>query len=148
MANAIQRLESAIEKLETLKAESTHGRWVRGDRWHVAGVMPEFGVNKCCYCNKYGEPTWVGRLNINGRRMKSHVHELDSPYWEHGVYADTGAKPIRVIDDADDADEELIVTLHRTIDAQLLILWTAIIEKSNKAAVAALADAILGETRK
>lgn len=162
MTDAIQRLESAIEKLETLKAESTHGRWVRGDRWHIAGVVPELGVNKCFYCDKDAEPSWVGRLDINGRRMKSHIHELDSPWWEHGIYADTGARPVQVINDVeeygymDDSDTELIVTLHRTIDAQLAILRASIESGANIDGELdgsywlelALADAILGETGK
>lgn len=133
----VERIQAAIKKLERLKAKSTQGEWVRGDRWGVAGVAPEmFGEGRCTYCERMGEPTWVGKRPINGKRMLAHVHESSEPLWDHGIYASRDSGPECVIYDAleygymDDVDAELITTMHRTIDAQLEFLRMAIADMS------------------
>jgi hypothetical protein len=102
--NAVERLEAAIGKLETLKAESTPGRW---DVDRVG-----FGV-RAFFDNEF-----------NGNTLICEVR--------HG-------KP----------DADLIVTLHRTIDAQLAILRSGRNITSRESEYTfdlalALADAILG----
>lgn len=162
-----ERLRAAIGRLEKLKAESTAGEWVYGDRWGVGGVdSGMYGDGKCAYCERMGEPTWIGKRPINGKRMQAHVHESSEPLWEHGIFASHGSGPICVINDTleygymDDADANLIVTLHRTIDAQLEFLRAALMDTSRlvsgtatttlgvpsyMAIAVALANAILGE---
>lgn len=110
MMNAVERLQAAIEKLVTLKVESTPGPWI------------------------YGGQGWL----FGGKRYTD--DELGDLFGE-----------LKYLD----ADGVLIVTLHRTIDAQLAILLfgvkrlTAVQTLTGKHAEAhahelALADAILG----
>jgi hypothetical protein len=101
--NAVEKLEAAITKLETLKADAKPGPWT---------IAPPHNID------------------VDWRCIDSHG----------GV----------CLADATVADAELIVTLHRTIDAQLAILRAALaIERvwpieNGGANVVALADAILG----
>jgi len=82
---------------------ATEGPWEHGDRQHVAGVLPEqFGDGKCAYCDRYGEPTWVGKQLINGKRMLAHAHESAEPWWDHGIYALRGAGSVLVVNDIDE----------------------------------------------
>lgn len=76
VANAVERLEAAIDKLETLKQESFDGPWVANHPFSYS---------------------WITGARYAGMQSK---------------IADRVRKP----------DAELIVTLHRTIDAQLAIL--------------------------
>ena len=79
---AAQEIQAAIEKLTTLKEQSTPGPW----GWDSQGIVQSFDIS-----------VQVGK------------HE-----WERiGVVAPEHVR---------DADAELIITLHRTIDAQLEIL--------------------------
>lgn len=95
--NAVERLEAAIAKLETLKAKSTGGEWIT-DRSGLHSISEEY---------TYGS-VHVGRLE-------------------------------------DGEDESLIVTLHRTIDAQLAILYRGLTSVAPEREVAEmLAAAILG----
>ena len=105
------------ERLDAIRAreqEATEGPWERGDRQHVAGVLPEqFGEGRCAFC-RMGEPTWVGRRSINGKRMLAHVHTQDKPYIEWGIYALREDGSVIVVNDTyeyglmDDADAEFI----------------------------------------
>jgi hypothetical protein len=81
--NAVERLEAAITKLETLRAESTPGRWVAEDESFNGP-----------YVRAWFDNEFNGNTGIAGTR--------------HGM-----------------PDADLIVTLHRTIDAQLAILRAA-----------------------
>jgi hypothetical protein len=118
---SVERIEAAIAKLETLKAESTPGPWRLARAQHVTHAI---------YGEKPGQEV-IGSTPRYG-----------------GLWS------------ADDG--ELIVTLHRTIDAQLAIL-RAVVESvpiwvendgpmtdaelvDNLLFELALADAILGES--
>ena len=106
----VERLTAAIEKLETLKAESTQGQWVISGAW-LHAVQP---------AHVFGSVA-VGRMD----------HERD---------------------------DALVVTLHRTIDAQLAILRAGLEQAKSEEAyphywyappkdgTLALADAILGDS--
>lgn len=148
----IERVQAAIDKLENGKSASTTGPWVRGNRWNVAGVMPKmFGEGNCAYCARFGDPTWVGRRNINGIRMLAHVHAGD--VWdERGINAVRDDGPVSVVIDTDEygsmaiADAELVVTLHATINPLLSTLerWLEYRPLAMEEPIVALADAILG----
>lgn len=110
---AVERLQAAIDKLETLKQESFDGPWVANHPFSYS---------------------WITGAQYAGMQSKIAV-QVDEP------------------------DAELIVTLHRTIDAQLAIVGDALIalreaERISPASLSsarirrlnqiALADAILG----
>jgi hypothetical protein len=109
--NAVERLEAAITKLETLRAESTPGRWVAEDESFNGP-----------YVRAWFDNEFNGNTGIAGTR--------------HGM-----------------PDADLIVTLHRTIDAQLAILRGVAAIKGTPNPLFMLdrfalnlADAILGES--
>ena len=118
--NAVEKLKAAIEKLETLKAETTPGPWTT-DSW-FPGVAFEY------------DSYW----NLAGPEYTA----------TSGVYLDGEPSiPIQA------ATADLIVTLHRTIDAQLAILRNAAeyftdfpeyVDDLDWTLLFALADAILG----
>jgi hypothetical protein len=99
--NAVERLEAAITKLETLKGSSSPGVWATGDDGDI----------------------YIDRESIGHFRWFANT-------WN--------------------PDADLIVTLHRTIDAQLAILrhvrahFSGDLGISTNRHVVALADAILG----
>ena len=115
-----------VDAAEARANAATPGPWVRGDRWHVAAVMPElFGEGKCSACARHGEPTWVGRRYINGKRMLAHVHEAAKNWYECGIVAVRDSGPISVVVETDEyglldpADAEFIA--HARTDVPALI---------------------------
>lgn len=85
-------------RLTQLAAEATPGPWIVGDRWHVAGVMPEkFGDGRCAKCNSGNPVVWEGRRDINGTKMQAHVHQSPEPWYGdgHQIFAYDGG-PSRV----------------------------------------------------
>lgn len=113
--SAVERLEAAIAKLETQKAESTPGEWNARQAFNIDGEVVGHDINTAT------------------------AYELGCTFTPN-------------------SDAELIVTLHRTIDAQLAFLRAAvesvpiwIEDGATEAEVVedlerelALADAILG----
>ena len=75
---------------------ATQGPWVFGERQNVAGAIYE---NKTCVYCKHGEPSWVGRRDINGRVMLAHVHETSVPWFDHGIYAYREDGSVSVVND-------------------------------------------------
>lgn len=122
-----ERRERALAKLERLKAESTGGRWFWDDGWLLA---EQGGWQTCFYwCNfDEGSPLHRGRSNTPGHE---HLNALSVLYGRDHGGAEVGGS---------DADKELIVTLHRTLDVQL-----ALLRLSDTPFVDALIDAILNE---
>lgn len=113
--NPVERLQAAIEKLETLKAESTEPTGGR-DSWLQGSIRRPFEDD--------GE-VYSGPVEV---RVSSDI-----------------------ITHIQAEDARLIVTLHRTIDAQLAILRSAFGDSSGShdepnafRLALALADAILG----
>lgn len=151
--NAVERLQAAITKLETLKSESTAGRWffeppserpfpqsdasllATDDTWGTCGYYCTFAPNSL---TSRGEPGKPGHEHLNSESVLT-----GWGYDASGI-------------DGSDADRELIVTLHRTIDAQLAILREGLQRAQDVAAfpkywylpptaeTLTLADAILG----
>lgn len=134
-APPVERLQAAIEKLERLKGASTPGPW-------DAEIDPDEGT-----------------LELNGGSART--------VWQNGIGTRAGSwrSTDRIIDRDDlwentdieraGADADLIVTLHRTIDAQLAILREALFQLEGSPDLAGfigneltlfmrLADAILG----
>ena len=70
------------ERIAEIKARvdaATPGPWESGNRYSICGVMPSmFGEGRCAACAREGEPIWVGRRDINGTKMLSHVHAMDA----------------------------------------------------------------------
>ena len=107
-----------LERQEAVVAARTAGDWERGDRFTFAGVLPKmFGEGKCSACEPLGLPAWIGKTDINGKRMLAHVHASDEPWWPpHGIFA-VGELPnvVNVVNDTyeyglmEDADAEAIV---------------------------------------
>jgi hypothetical protein len=133
--NAVERLEAAIVKLEQLNAESTPGPW---QWWNL----------------ERADRGWTG----NGPTLETVARDdLDPECAKAGVIVAWGHDAWGL--DVEPADADLIVTLHRTIDAQLAILRTALVivtpepgflhsydagPGSQVGNALALADAILG----
>jgi hypothetical protein len=129
----VERLTAAIEKLEALKADSTPGPW-----WH----WPEAGVIEIY--SDWRDPARTGSEVVIAPRIRPR----DGWGREATIYRDNY-----------EPNAELIVTLHRTIDAQLAILRRALdvatpidgqasydIGPGSRVGQAlALADAILGD---
>ena len=113
------------EALRALADAATPGPWERGDRQHVAGVLPErFGEGRCAYCH-LGEPSWTGRMSINGTRMLAHVHTKAEPWWEHGIRAYRPDGSLVVVNDTDEygyvsaADAAFIAAARTAVPALL-----------------------------
>ena len=116
---AVETIQAAIGKLEALKAESTPGVWLwelpSGDRWPQSeeSLVATRGVWKTCpyYC-KVREPSLTSR-GESGKPGHEHLeYEPVLTGWGYDASGITGFA----------ADRDLIVTLHRTIGAQLAIL--------------------------
>lgn len=153
--NPVEKLQAAIDKLEALKSESTAGRWffdspsdesypqsdqsliATDDIWRVCEYFCVFGPNSLTSRGESGKP---GHEHLNSESVLS-----GWGYDASGI-------------DGSDVDRDLIVTLHRTIDALLAILTHALGYASSRIArgrpapvwsyehnAIALADAILGE---
>lgn len=125
MSAPVGRLNAAIEKLETLKAESTPGPW---HHWPEAGAVEIY--------SSWRDPE--DRPSSETVIVSSVRPRLG---WGHDIY------------EPDEPNAELIVVLHRTVDAQLAILRAAQLEHTDAMtpiekpywdAALALADAILG----
>jgi len=94
----VQRIEAAIQRLETLRDRSTPGPWAVEDGWQP----PQWDVHT--YVRVVGgEPN-----KISGIR--------------HPIASTNGAESQSAMKRQTLAEAHLIVTLHRTIDAQLAIL--------------------------
>ena len=109
---------SRISEIEARLEAATPGPWEYGDRYSVCGVMPQmFGEGKCSSCARHGEADWVGRLDINGKKMLAHVHIMDKPWSPNGiVHYDGNGNLYSVVIETDeyglmdDADAALIAS--------------------------------------
>lgn len=85
-----------LAELRKLAKMATPGPWTRGDHWHIQGASH-------CRCSEsYGPLVEVRRMNINGKMMDAHVHELPEPFWNHGIYTrnrDGSGYPRLVVND-------------------------------------------------
>ena len=107
-----------ISEIEARLEAATPGPWEHGDRYFVCGVMPKmFGEGKCSSCVRHGEADWVGRLDINGKKMLAHVHIMDKPWSRAGiVHYDGNGNLYSVVIETDeyglmdDADAALIAS--------------------------------------
>ena len=94
-------------ELRRLLAEATPGPWEFGDRQFRARVYPElFGEGRCTYCGNPDRP-----LVHTGRGKNPwHVHEVERPWWDHGIYAYRASGSLIVVNDTDEygymADED------------------------------------------
>jgi hypothetical protein len=89
-----------LEAISARADAATPGPWIIGDRWHIAGVMPEmFGEGKCSLCRSENPIVWEGRRDINGKRMLAHVHQTAEPWYGEGHQMfsyDGGPEPFTV----------------------------------------------------
>ncbi len=71
-----------LEAIKAREAAATAGPWERGDVWLWAGVLPGvYGNERCGLCERCGPAVWVGRSDINGKKMLAHKHRNPEP-WE------------------------------------------------------------------
>lgn len=95
-------LREAASKMRELAQAATPGPWRHGDNQCIAGVVMEgFGEAHCAGC-RYGEPSWIGRRDINGTRMLAHVHTQTEAWWEHGIFAERPDGHVVVVNDTDE----------------------------------------------
>ena len=94
-------------ELRRLLDEATPRPWEFGDRQFRARVVPElFGEGRCAYCSNPDRP-----LVHTGRGKNPwHVHEVERPWWDHGIYAYRASGSSIVVHDTDEygymADED------------------------------------------
>ncbi len=89
----------AESDLRALMESATPGPWEPGDVWLSAGrIYSDDGdrveggsATRCAFC-RLGEPSWVGRMDINGTAMPAHRHRNPEPYGlEHAISSADGA---------------------------------------------------------
>ena len=105
-----------LEPIKARLAAATEGPWEHGNRYSTAGVMSQFGEDKCCYCvnDRPGRLVFSGRMNINGHMMMAHTHERPEVWSETGIYHFDGEENASVVTETDeyglmnDADATLI----------------------------------------
>jgi hypothetical protein len=161
-ADVLRRAASLMRE----RAEAaTDGPWVVGDTSAIAGVL-NLDADTCAYCRHDNKPSWVGRRDINGTRMRAHVHRRAEP-WDGEVYASRDDGDLRVTTGTDEygyiepADAQHIASWHPAVAlkvARLLDLtaeeWDYYVGEGNTVAQAeryfadqlAVATTYLGES--
>lgn len=70
-----------LDAIKARCAAATPGPWEAGDRYHLQGA------SHCGCLPAQGPLVWEGVTNINGTRMKAHLHRRDEPWWPYGITA-------------------------------------------------------------
>lgn len=111
-------LREAAALMRERAEAATSGPWVFGDTCAIAGVI-NAEADTCAYCRHDSKPSWVGMRDINGKRMRAHVHRREP--WNGEVYARRDDGDIAVTTGTDEygytlpADAEHIASWHPAV---------------------------------
>lgn len=125
------------EELDAIQGRcdvATGGPWENGDSYYMAGVATKRNrflnvpLGECAYC-RAGAPIWEGPADVNGTRMRAHVHRTEKPWYGEGhqIHARPDTTPVCIAGNydyeqggiIDPADTEFIV--HARTDVPALV---------------------------
>ena len=107
-----------VKKLRKVADKATPGPWEVGDHWHIQGA------SHCTCADNYGPLIQKRRTDINGEMMLAHYHRAEKPWYDHGIYQESGrymiVNTVSEYGHPSRADEEFIATFNPALVTELL----------------------------